>query len=304
MSEQTQNPPRVWTWVASAIAAILLLYFRPLTDLFHLALSDENVSHTLLIPLVTAYVLRIDRRHIFESSARDNTAGWAFFISAIISTSWAYYGDTRLHSADALTYYILGCVLACLAVFAFAFGRRVLRQGAFPFVLLFLMIPWPAYILNPVISYLQNGSADIAAIIFSASGAPVLRQGLFFYLPRATIEVAAECSGIRSSMALLILALIVAHFSFRPLWKKILFVAAGLLVMIVKNGIRIATLTLLANYVDPGFLFGNLHREGGAVFFLIGLLLLVPLYWVLKKGEHTASGRFPLSAVNSEGQSA
>ena len=45
--------------------------------------------------------------------------------------------------------------------------------------------------------------------------------------------------------------------------KKTLFVIAGLFIMIVKNGIRIATLTLLANYVDPGFLYGNLHPEGG-----------------------------------------
>jgi exosortase/archaeosortase family protein len=57
-------------------------------------------------------------------------------------------------------------------------------------------------------------------------------------------------------------------------------------VMIVKNGIRIVTLTMLATYVDPGFLYGNLHREGGVVFFMIGLLLMVPVFWILQAGEH------------------
>jgi hypothetical protein len=33
--------------------------------------------------------------------------------------------------------------------------------------------------------------------------------------------------------------------------------------MVLKNGIRIATLTLLAMYVDPSFLAGRLHHEGG-----------------------------------------
>ncbi|HKD14266.1 MAG TPA: hypothetical protein VKE71_06920, partial [Candidatus Angelobacter sp.] len=47
----------------------------------------------------------------------------------------------------------------------------------------------------------------------------------------------------------------------------------------------IASLTLLANYVDPNFLFGKLHRRGGVVFFLIGLVLLLPVYWFLRKGE-------------------
>jgi exosortase/archaeosortase family protein len=53
----------------------------------------------------------------------------------------------------------------------------------------------------------------------------------------------------------------------------------------VKNGIRIATLTILAQYVDSSFLFGRLHREGGIVFFVIGLLLLLPVFWLLQRGE-------------------
>jgi exosortase/archaeosortase family protein len=51
--------------------------------------------------------------------------------------------------------------------------------------------------------------------------------------------------------------------------------------MILKNGVRIAVLTLLAIHVDPSFLFGRLHRDGGVVFFLLGLALLLPVLWVL-----------------------
>jgi exosortase/archaeosortase family protein len=99
--------------------------------------------------------------------------------------------------------------------------------------------------------------------------------------------VARECSGIRSSIALLVLAVLVGHFFLRTWWKQVLFVLAGFVVMIVKNAIRIVTLTVLATYVDPGFLYGNLHREGGVVFFMIGLLLMVPVYWILQTGEQT-----------------
>jgi exosortase/archaeosortase family protein len=105
-------------------------------------------------------------------------------------------------------------------------------------------------------------------------------------------------------MALLLLALVVAHLAFRPLWKKVVFVAAGLLVMIVKNGVRIATLSLLANYVDPDFLFGRLHREGGGVFFVLGLFLLVPLYWLLKRGEASVATSGLLPAIGRKGESA
>ena len=64
-----------------------------------------------------------------------------------------------------------------------------------------------------------------------------------------------------------------------------LLVVAGLFVMILKNGIRIVTLTLLATYVDPGFLYGRLHHEGGVVFFLLGLLILAPVLWLLERSE-------------------
>jgi len=58
--------------------------------------------------------------------------------------------------------------------------------------------------------------------------------------------------------------------------------------MVVKNGVRIATLTILAEYVDPGFLYGRLHHEGGVVFFLLGLVLLLPVLWLLQRGEKPA----------------
>jgi exosortase/archaeosortase family protein len=53
----------------------------------------------------------------------------------------------------------------------------------------------------------------------------------------------------------------------------------------IKNGIRIATLTLLAVYVDPSFLTGKLHHDGGVVFFLLGLLFLLPVLLLLQRSE-------------------
>jgi hypothetical protein len=55
--------------------------------------------------------------------------------------------------------------------------------------------------------------------------------------------------------------------------------------MILKNGIHIATLTLLAVYVDPDFLTGKLHHQGGIVFFVLGLLLLLPVFLLLQRGD-------------------
>jgi len=112
-----------------------------------------------------------------------------------------------------------------------------------------------------------------------------VRQGFVLAVPGVTIEVAQECSSIRSSMALFITCLLAAHLYLRTGWKMLLFVLLSLPVSVVKNGIRIATLTLLSIYVDPAFLTGRLHHEGGFVFFLIALLILCPVFLWLEKSD-------------------
>jgi exosortase len=132
---------------------------------------------------------------------------------------------------------------------------------------------------------LQMGSAQIVSIIFNILGVSYLREGFVFDVGSISIAVAEECSGIRSSMAVLILALLAAHIYLRRFWSQALFVAASIVIMIVKNGIRIATLTLLSIHVDPGFLSGRLHHQGGFVFFFLGLALLGPVLWFLTERE-------------------
>ncbi|HEV3482504.1 MAG TPA: exosortase/archaeosortase family protein, partial [Candidatus Acidoferrales bacterium] len=150
------------------------------------------------------------------------------------------------------------------------------------------MVPWPSAVLDRVIYWLQEGSTDVTYAIFKAVGVPVFRQGFVLTVPGVAIEVASECSGIRSSMALLITCLLAAHFYLRTRWKILLFVLLVIPLSIIKNGIRIATLTLLSLYVDPSFLTGSLHREGGFVFFLLALAIMFPALRLLERSEKKA----------------
>ena len=163
--------------------------------------------------------------------------------------------------------------------------EEVFLKRLTPLLFLFLVVPLPSSILDRIAYYLQVGSAWITGAVFDLLRVPALRDGLVFHLARVSIEVAKECSGIRSSMVLLILALVIVHLCLKRFWTKVLFVASGLFMMILKNGIRIATLTILAIYVDPGFLYGRLHHQGGIAFFLFALLLLVPVLRLLQRSE-------------------
>jgi exosortase/archaeosortase family protein len=73
----------------------------------------------------------------------------------------------------------------------------------------------------------------------------------------------------------------------------------GLFLMVLKNGIRIVSLTVLAMHVDPNFLYGKLHNQGGVVFFLVSLLLLAPVLWWLQRGEALLSMDTHVPSVES-----
>jgi exosortase len=261
-----------------------VLFVRPLIALIQLGLSNPDASHIGLIPFITAWLLFVERRKIFVNTSYESVLASALLSIAIFIGFLTHF--TIASKPDAhLSGYVLSLILFWAAGFAFTFGRAALRASRFPLLFLLLMVPWPPLLLDYVIYILQAGSAWITSVLFDFAGVPALREGFVFHLPSVTIEVAKECSGIRSSMAVLILALLIVHLGLESFWNKCLFLASALFVMILKNGIRIASLTLLAMYVDPGFLYGRLHHDGGVFFFLLGLSLLSPLLWFLRRRE-------------------
>jgi exosortase len=274
-----------WLFFACWIVLSSLLFTGPLVTFVRTSFSDSDASYLVLIPFISAWILFVERRKIFLDLSYDKIFGSSFLFIAICATLASRLAGGAASLGLQLSGHILSLVLLWVAGFALLFGKAAFNAGYFPLLFLFLMVPLPKFLLDHVIYLLQSGSAWITGGIFDLLGVPVLREGFVFHLARVNIEVAKECSGIRSSMALLILALLVAHFRLRSFWRKVLFLACGLFMMILKNGIRIVSLTLLAIHVDPSFLYGKLHHQGGVVFFLLSLLLLAPLLWLLQLGE-------------------
>jgi exosortase len=285
LTDTSQGSNQRWLFYGLWVALSLAIFWRPGTMLVRHALANDNASHILLIPFISAWLIFQERRQILGRKSCDWGAAACLFAVAATVYGWTLHSAAQWSLGNSLASYAVALVFFWIAGFALIFGRAALQTNRFAMLFLFLSVPLPDTLLARTIFLLQKGSAEIAGTLFDLTGVPVLREGFVFHLSRVNIEVASECSGIRSSMALLILAVLVGHFLLRPFWKKVVFVLCGVFVMIVKNGVRIVTLTLLANYVDPGFLYGNLHHQGGVVFFLLGLLLLVPVLWLLQRGE-------------------
>ena len=104
-------------------------------------------------------------------------------------------------------------------------------------------------------------------------------------IPGLELDVTTECSSIRSSLILLVTTMVLAHLLLRTRWRKILIVLIALPLSIAKNGLRIFTIGILGSKVDPDYLTGHLHRQGGIIFLLIALAGIFVLLWILRRGE-------------------
>ena len=169
--------------------------------------------------------------------------------------------------------------------FLLIYGIQAYRTALFPLLFLIFVVPIPTALMDSIIYFLQVGSTELTNLLFLASGAPFMRDGFVFHLPNVSVEVAKQCSGIRSSMAIFIVAILAGYMFLQTYWKMIFLVICAVLIAMLKNGIRIVTLSLLGNYVDPQILASSLHKEGGTPFFIVGLLLLAPILFFLRRSE-------------------
>lgn len=271
--------------MAAFVAVSVAVCWPAISALAVFSFHHEFSSHALLIPVLSLYLLHMERRIVFRETQSSPVLG-----PVVVLIGAALYWRAMSHSSaqspsEFLPSSILAMVVIWMGGFLICYGYRAWRAATFPLLFLLLMVPLPEEVLARTIYLLQAGSTSLSYSLFKLVGVPVYRQGFFLSVPGQTIEVAKACSGIRSSIALLITCLLAAHFFLRTPWKILLFIVLVFPVSIIKNAIRIVTLTLLGVYVDPSFLRGNLHHDGGFVFFLLALAILFPVLLLLQKSE-------------------
>lgn len=257
--------------------------------LFSLAVRDERYTHVLFVPVAVAGLLFL-RRGRLPPPQNSAAAGAIFFLLAATAyvLSWLPGARHSALAADRLTLTTLALVLAWISAFSALWGWRALRTAGFECLLLFATVPLPESWVGSFETFLQLASADATHVLLRWAALPVFREGLHFTLPGVTIEIARECSGIRSSNALLLAALVLGRLFLRSPARQVLFLGFALLVAVLKNALRISTLAWLGTYVSRDYLSGDLHHRGGALFFAIGLAALAPLVLLLQRGETRA----------------
>src|SRR3989442_459510 len=250
--------------------------WHPLARTFSLALHNDEYTHLFLILPLSAGLILLDWRSQKPVVKPNFRIASALLFGAVLMAGLAKWRLVGAPDDVQLSLSMLALVLWWIASFVACFGTRASRTLLFPLVFLLWMVPIPLFALNKVVEFLQAESAVAARLMFSLISVPVSHQGFVLAIPGVNIEVARECSSIRSSVMLLVASMVLAQVSLRSPWFKAAVIAATLPLSIAKNALRIVTLSILGTRVDPGFLTGRLYDDNMADFFFSQLSMPAP----------------------------
>jgi exosortase len=268
-------------WVLLAIAA----WLPALYTLVRIAIADDNYSYTLLVLGVSIVLLCLEP---WDAPAQ---RGWSIPVLLIIGVVLAAAAWINLHTHfsaggdSRLAVSIFLWIAFIIAVFIQTYGWSSFSRLRFPFLFSLLAVPLPAWATDRVVLALQWGSADSADLLFRLFRVPTVREGLVFSFSKVDIEVAHECSSIRSSTILVVTTLVLAQLFLKSKWSKWISFLVSLPIAVFKNGVRIFTLSVLAEYVSTSWLDSWLHHHGGFIFLALGMAFMFGIIWLLWRAE-------------------
>jgi exosortase D (VPLPA-CTERM-specific) len=289
------TPLPIPLWQAGVLAVLALWLYR--STLFHLVgqwWHDPNFSHGFFVPLFSAFVIWQERSRLARIVPRPS---WSI-------TSWSGAGVLLLGLA-ALVVGRLGAelfldrasmLLVMAGVVILFAGWNLFRAVFFPWAFLLLMIPIPAIVLNQITFPLQLLASQVAATVLPLLGVPVLREGNVIYLAGMALEVAEACSGIRSLMSLLTLAIIYGYLMEKRLWVRWVLALAAVPITVAANDVRIIGTGLLVQYWDPAAAEGYFHASWGLLTFVVSLVMFYALHKLIRLAFPDKASTFPSSA--------
>ena len=281
-------------WVFAAFLSLLTLCFAPvLIPLTRYALDEELLSHIPLMPCIAAYLVFGMRRRALGTVYRGSPGMSAVFLLAGIALLAFRFWLKRIGMPPAINdgFSLLMGAFLCLLYSGVIgiLGMGVFRVALFPLAMLLFAIPIPLAAVHALEIFFQVTSAWTFGVIFRLTGIPFIQEGVRFTMPKLVMEVGTECSGIRSSLVLLITGLLAGDAFIRSRGKRVALALSFLPIGILRNAVRILTLAVLSDRYGPQALQWWIHRKGGPVFFVFSLIPLFALALWLKRTERRAA---------------
>lgn len=288
-------------------ASLAFLYAGVLVKLGSNWWTDENYSHGLLVPFVIGYVVYLEFDELKKAASKPSVlAGFGLIIFALVLLLGGTLGAELFTQRISLVVMLAGIVV-------YFFGAKILKLLVAPFALLLLAIPIPQIIFNKIAFPLQIYASRMAVWGIRLFEVPSVRKGnVIEILPSGAtqniaLEVVEACSGIRSLMTLVTLALVLAYFTRSKrrfaengwfdflknfdFWRAIILMMSAVPIAIFTNAARVTATGVLTYHYGRRATESAFHEASGWLVYVaaLGLLILVnfALSQIYRQGAKT-----------------
>jgi exosortase len=247
-----------------------MLYRTVIVELIELWRTDDDYSHGILVPFFCAFLVWQRRDRLRVAQSRGDALGLPVLLLGLALLVVGEPLGVNTAARVSLVVVLAGIIL-------FHFGRDVFKTLALP-LFFFLLFAGP---LNHVFFVatvpLQRLAARGAAVVLDLVGTPVLLDGNIIHLSRISLGVTEACSGIRSLVSLLALAVAWAALTMPGMWGASLLIAAAVPITVIANAGRVVATGLIAQWFGPDYARGFFHAFSGWVIFVLALTCLLAL---------------------------
>ncbi len=176
-------------------------------------------------------------------------------------------------------------------------GWRKLRIIAFPLAFAVAMFPFPNLVVNNLSLNLKLISSELGCRMLQLAGLSAFREGNVIDLGYARLEVVDACSGLRYLVPLLILGVLLARQLRAPFWKRALLVLSVVPLTIAVNGLRVAGVGGLYQFLGEAASRGPFHDLSGWLIFMMTLGILL---WEMRLLHEPREGTPPAPGLLAE----
>jgi exosortase C (VPDSG-CTERM-specific) len=275
-------------WLALETILLAVCFCRPLLDLLQFTYHSDLFSYIPLIPIISVYLIWTERKKMtMEVCPSKIGAAMAFILGGAIASTW-WLGARAGWITDSQDYLALMTLSflcffwgACLALP----GWKILRDAAFPAAFLIFAVPLPTGWVEQIDTFFQYTSAYAAKGFLNLARTPCYLHGLQLDMPGMSLVVAPECSGIHSTLVLLITSLLAGYLFLRRTSLRVILALSIVPLAILRNGFRIFVIGELCVHISPSMIDSPIHRKGGPIFFALSLIPLFLLLVFLRKRD-------------------
>lgn len=236
---------------------------------------DENYSHGFLVPFISAYFIWQRWPELKNQITKPDKLGLAVIILGLFQLILGWVATEYFTMRSSLIVLITGISLMF-------FGRDLVKSLALPIGYLIFMIPIPYIIYDMVAFPLKLFVTKVSVLVLKLVGVIVLREGNILMFPSTSLEVADACSGIRSLISLLALAVAYAFFLQTSNFRRWIIIASAIPIAIATNAMRVIVTGILAQWWGEKAAQGFFHEFAGLAVFAMAMVMLVAVGAVVK----------------------